>query len=429
MNFPAKMIKVGTAVTAENKKEVWLINQYANPPDVGTAGRHYYFACELAKQGFSVALVTSSYNHLMRFPPKVSEKLTQEVRDGYRQVWVRVGQYANAHSTGRILNWIQFAWCIRKLPDILKNKPAAILCSSPSIFSFLGARYLAKRTNARLIFEVRDIWPLTLIELGGLSRHNPFVMLLQCIEDYAYKSSEKVVSNLPNAVQHMVERGMDPRKFVWIPNGITEDEVRKPEPLDENVFAQIPRDSFLVGYAGTLGKANAIEHLIEAAWLLREKTEIKFVIVGNGRDKSNLLRLAQDRELNNVVFIDTIPKRQIQSILSVFDVCFIGWRNERLYDYGIAANKLTDYLVSGKPVLHSYSGSNDLVKIYKAGVSVPAEEPAEIARGVVTLYEMNEKERQRLGANGRRAAWKYHDYRELATKLATVLQGQEPAVE
>jgi glycosyltransferase involved in cell wall biosynthesis len=272
-----------------------------------------------------------------------------------------------------------------------------------------------------LIFEVRDIWPLTLMQVGGFSPRHPFMRLLQWIEDKAYRDSDRVISNLQNAVEHMQARGMDPAKFSWVPNGFSMAEVSEPEPLDPATSAQLPQGKFIVGYTGTLGVANALDTLLKAAERLKAHDDIAFVLVGGGKEKATLKQQATELGLDNVVFIDPIPKAQIQTMLARFDVCFIGWRDEPLYRFGIGANKIPEYLYSAKPILHSFSGKCDPVAGAGAGITIPAEDPGAIAEGVLELKALPESSRDEMGRRGRVYALEKHDYSSLATNLAAVI--------
>ncbi|MBE0494660.1 MAG: glycosyltransferase family 4 protein [Thiomicrospira sp.] len=406
-------------VDSTKQKTFWLINQYASTPETGMGGRHFYLAKELAKQGHTVYLIAASYTHLLRKPPALKDEYKIEDVAGFKFVWVKVPEYGDAHDKKRVLNWFKFAWKLSKLPKVIVDKPDAILFSSPSLIPFLGAQRLARKFNAKLAFEVRDIWPLTLVELGGYSPKHPFIRLMQWMEDKAYRDSDVVLSNLPNAVEHMVQRGMDKAKFSWIPNGFDLDEVSQTQPIAESVINSLPKDKFIVGYAGTLGVANALDTLIEAAEILKDQTDIAFVLVGGGKEKPCLVEKAQS--LNNVIFIEPIKKAQIQTMLKQFDVCFIGWRNESIYRFGIAPNKLPEYMMSAKPIVHSYSGSFDFVVKADAGISVPPENPQAVAEAVLKLKAMSTQERTELGQNGRNYAIQNHDYAKLAEKLAKVL--------
>ena len=150
-------------------------------------GRHFHLARELAKQGHKVYLVAASYTHILRQPPKVKVPCQIQLIEGIHFVWLKMPYYGNAHSKKRIINWFLFGWKLRGLINTIADKPDTILYSSPSLIGFLGCRHIKNVCkNTRLVFEVRDIWPLTLIQVGGYSPNNMFIRFLQWIEDKAY---------------------------------------------------------------------------------------------------------------------------------------------------------------------------------------------------------------------------------------------------
>ena len=397
------------------------MQQYASTPDTGFAGRQFYLAQELAKLGHKVYLIASSANHLLYRHPDLKGEFTFEPIAGFTFVWVKMPKYAQAHSKQRALNWFLFPWRIQKLAKLIKDKPDAILCSSPSPITFLGAQRLAKHFSARLVFEVRDIWPLTLTEIGGYSPKHPFIRFMQWVEDKAYRDSDRVVSNLKNSVEHMVVHGLQREKFTWVANGFSLDEVNQKATISEEVEQQLPEDKFIIGYTGRLGVANSLDTLIEAAELLKEQTAIEFVLVGRGEKKETLQASVKEKELNNVTFIDQIPKVQIQAMLNKFDACFIGWLKDDLYRYGIGANKIPEYFYSGRPIIHAYSGACDPIKEFHAGLVAEAEDPKALAHIILQLYQMSEEQRQQMGKNSRKAALEEYEYAKLAEKLAGVL--------
>ena len=388
-------------------------------------GRHYNLARELAKQGYKVYLVAASYTHILREPPKVGHSYEVQTMEGFNFVWVKMPRYDNAHSKIRIFSWFWFAWKLRGLVSVIADKPDAILYSSPALVGFLGVKYLSNEyPDARLVFEVRDIWPLTLVELGGYSPKHPFIRLLQWIEDKAYRDSDRVVSNLQNAVEHMVSRGMDEAKFSWVPNGFSMDEVTQKQGLPEAVLSQLPKDKFVVGYTGTLGVANALDSLIEAAEKLKDQPAIAFVLVGAGKEKTRLEALVAKKKLTNVSFIDPIPKAQIQSMLAQFDVCFIGLTKDPLFRFGVSPNKLFDYLYSGSPILYAIeSGSYTPIIDAGAGFQITSEDSQAISEAVLQLYSIPKAGREIMGANGYRYVLANHEYGALAGKLSDVLVG------
>ncbi|MDM1263163.1 glycosyltransferase family 4 protein [Acinetobacter indicus] len=403
-------------------KTIWLINQYSSTPETAMGGRHYYLAQELAKKGYKVYLIAGRYSHLLRQPKQFSEPyLLEKIDNNFSFVWVNLPEYQEAHSKQRVLNWFKFSWALTKFRSIITDRPDAVLYSSPSPIGYLGAKFLANKFKAKFIFEVRDIWPLTLIELGGHSPKHPFVRFMQWIEDRAYQKSDYVFSNLFNAVEHMTSRGLNPKKFHWIPNGISINEVMNKEELSLEALSQLPKNKFIVGYTGTIGVANAIDDLIDAAKLLLAYKDIHFVLVGSGKEKKHLVQKALDLGLDNITFIDAIPKKQIQSMLSTFDICYIGWQKNSLYRFGIAPNKLPEYLYAGKPIIHAFSGKGDIVQQANAGITIEAEDPQAIADAVMRLYGLSDSERSVLGNNGHQYVLQHLEYKMIAEKLESII--------
>jgi glycosyltransferase involved in cell wall biosynthesis len=403
------------------KKTIWIVHQYASTPETGMGGRHFYLAQELAKQGHKVYAIASSSSHLLHTQPKLTGDMTFEAIAGFTFIWVKMPVYTEAHSKKRVLNWFLFPWRIQKLVKLIKDKPDVVLCSSPSLIAFLGAQRIAKKFSAKLAFEVRDIWPLTLTELGGFSVKHPFIRFMQWVENKAYRDSDLVISNLKGSVEHMVEHGLDRDKFTWIPNGFSLEEVNNKVPLSSLVTDKLPKGKFIIGYTGTLGVANSLDTLISAAEILKEYKEINFVLVGKGKERDPLEKSVKRKGLENVFFLNAVPKVQIQSMLNKFHVCYIGWNKEDLYRFGIGANKIPEYLYSGKPILHSYSGRYDSIFESQAGISVEAESPVLLADAILRLYSMSVEKREMMGKNGHKAALLEYEYSMLAKKLSDIL--------
>jgi len=259
------------------------------------------------------------------------------------------------------------------------------------------------------------------MELGGHSSKHPFIKFMQWVEDRAYKKADYVFSNLYNAVEHMQTRGLDSSKFHWIPNGVSLEEVSQKQPLNAETLSQLPQNKFIIGYTGTIGVANAIDDLIEAAKILSSNPQLHFVLVGSGKEKENLIKKVQSLNLHNITFIDAIPKKQIQSMLEQFDICYIGWQKNSLYRFGIAPNKLPEYLYAGKPIIHAFSGKGDIVQQAQAGITIEAEDPEAIVGAVQQLYNLTAEQRQQLGSNGKQFVLQHLEYAMIAEKLENIV--------
>lgn len=396
-------------------QSVWIINQYAGSPYHGMEYRHYYLAKSFIKKGYSVNIISGSYSHLFSNKPSVYENYTHDNIDGINYWWIKIPHYRKSISIKRIWNMLMFMFKLRGFPIGKLEKPVAIIVSSPSLFPIVVAKKWAKRFNAKLIFEVRDIWPLTLQELGNLSSYHPLIMLMRWFEKYAYSNADIVASLLPNAKEHFLSNGMQKEKFVYVPNGIDLDEMNTNEKVDENILT-FPKNKFIVGFTGTLNISNSIDTLIRAAALVfKENAHIHFVIVGSGDYETELKKLSNGS--TNITFIPAIKKVQIQSMLSHFDVLYLGVKKKEIYRYGISLNKLFDYLYAQKPIIYAINSGNKPVEEANCGISVEPENAQAVADAVLKLNYMTENERITLGKNGREYVLKNHTYDKIAQNL------------
>ena len=140
-----------------------------------------------------------------------------------------------------------------------------------------------------------------------------------------------------------------------------------------------------------------------------QNTDAYFVLVGQGQEKENLKALVQKLKLDNVLFLDSIPKKMVPAFLNKMDVLYIGWQNKSIYRFGISPNKLMDYMMASKPILHSVTAGNDLVQEANCGISVPAEDVDAVADAIKKFMVMSK--------NGKEYVIKHHDYKVLAEKF------------
>ena len=402
-------------------KTFYIINQYASTPETGGAVRHYNLAKELAKRGHKVYLIAASYNHLLLTPPYLKDDYRIDDISGFKFVWIRMPRYAHSHSKIRVLNWFIFAWKILKLSKIISDKANTILYSSPSLVPFLGAYLLARKLNSKLVWDIRDLWPLTLIELGKISKLHPFIFFHQWLENFACRKSDFIISNLPMVYNYLLKKGVKQSSFSWIPNGLSIENYRKKNFLNLKTKKQLPLKKFIIGYAGSLGISNAPKPLLDAVLLTRNDKNIHYVLVGNGGLRKTIEEFILNNKLTNITLLNAIPKNEIPSLLKYFDICYAGFNKSSLYKYGTALNKLPEYFMSGKPILFSINSPYKPVNKAKAGFTVPAEDTKAIVRAIYKLKKMSLIKRRQLGKNGQNYAIKNFDYVKIAKNLEKVL--------
>ncbi|MEM2175061.1 MAG: glycosyltransferase, partial [Candidatus Micrarchaeia archaeon] len=162
--------------------------------------------------------------------------------------------------------------------------------------------------------------------------------------------------------------------------------------------------------------------LIKAANILRDYKDIAFVVVGDGSEKENLIKMVEEMNLDNVIFIPSIPKKQVQTMLKYFDVCYKGSRKSSLYRYGLSPVKLMEYMLSGKPIIHSANAVYDIIIESRCGVAVDSENPYSVAKAVLDLKSLSEKERVFMGLRGRNYVVNNCNYNILALKFLGFLK-------
>ncbi len=409
---------------------IWIVCPYAGSVRHGMNYRPYYFGREFARAGHRVVVVSGSYSHQFVRLPETKGTYTRETLDGMEYVWVKVPRYRSSGDPARTAGWALFCLRLGGVARLGLPKPDAIVVSSPVPYPVVPAAALACWFGAKLVFDVRDIWPLSLTALGGYSTRHPFIRLTQWVEDFAYRKADLVVSALPNALEHMSSRGLSPDRFLWVSNGVDpEDAESAPDTgtasgagggIVAGAIPKIPRDGgFHVCYAGSFHERNVAMVFVEAAALLKARgVNVRFHFLGkDGGGKPALVARARDLGADNVVFHDPIPRSSMQGFLAGMDACLAGTKGSPLYRFGISLTKQFDYMLAGKPVVLSSNAVNDLVTRTGCGLVVPPEEPGAAADAIEALARMEPSAREAMGRRGRETLLAEFTYPKLAARF------------
>jgi glycosyltransferase involved in cell wall biosynthesis len=390
---------------------IWVLNYFAGSPISGWGERHFYLSKKWLDDGHKVTVVSSTYNHMFSHYARADHQFNFESIDDRLFCWIKTPHY-RPQSVKRFWAMIVFALKAYFVPITQAGRPDMIIVSSMPIFSVITGWFLKSRYRARkLIFEIRDLWPLTPIHLMGYSRRHPMIMLMAWVEKFGYRKADHIVSVLPNAACYVNSISKNPGKFNYIPNGISEGMLGN-EQLPEDIERLVPKNKFIVGYAGTLGLANALEYFAEAASILTDHPYIHLILVGDGYLKQSLVE--KTTGLTNITYTPKLRKSYMQSLLGHFDICFIGRNNSPLFDHGVSSNKYFDYMLASKPVLVSSNKIKDPVELSGCGIIVEPDSARAIAGGVLKLFSLPPEERKAMGKKGREYVLKYHNFTYLS---------------
>ena len=408
---------------------ILIINHYAGSKYHGMDFKCYYMAKEWVKLGNNVCIVAADQSHIRTKKVIISEKkdFNIEIIDGITYLWLKTLKY-NDNSFQRAFNIISFIVQLFKYSKIIVKtfNPQIVISSSTYPADCFPARYIAKLSNAKFIYEIHDLWPLSPMILGNMSKYHPFIMAMQFAENYCYRYCDAVVSALPKVKEHVLKHGLNLKKLHIVENGINVDEWSNksliPEKLHSLIEEEKAKGKFLLAYTGQHGLANSLNTILEAANNVKDK-KVAFFFIGNGPEKNNLIEYAKRLNLNNVFFCDSVKKTEIPNLLVEFDCLIITLKNNwEIFKYGISPNKLMDYMMSGKPIIQAINAGNDIVKEAGCGLSVQGEDSKALANAILEIMNTPLSEREAMGRRGNEYVIKNHDYKVLAKKYLDILE-------
>lgn len=389
--------------------KAWIINDHAQPPSQGGGTRHYTFARELNELGHGITLIASDTHYA--YGTKVASRGGLECLDGVPFYWIPTPAYSGA-GVKRVLSHLRFSLQLLKLrPTDSLPDPDVIVGSTPHFWQAWAAELLARRRKKPFVLEIRDFWPQSLIDFGGISESHPMIRWMRKVEPRLYRNASMTISLLSRAHEYLKGFGVPEDRFAWVPNGIDLSLLPERTPPPEN-------DPFTITYSGAHGTANGLGALIEAMKLL-ESEPIKLRLIGNGPLKSKLV--ADAKGLKAIEFLDSVPKSQIFDLLSRSDAFTTLMVNADVFRWGISPNKVFDYLAVGRPIVFAGRVPDNPVELARSGLIVDFE-PKAIAEGFRTMSRTDAAERQQMAARGRAYVEEHHDMRKLAITLIESLE-------
>jgi len=392
-----------------------ILTQYF-PPETGAAQvRLKELAKGLQRQGHEVVIVTAFPNHPSGvIPPKYrgywSMKDEVEGLPVYR-TWVYPVQRGRFWK--RLLNYFSFTFS--SLWGILKAGPCDVLfVESPPLFLGMTAVLGSWIKRARLVFNVSDLWPESAVALG-LVTNKTMIRMTEALETWLYNRSWKLSAVTIGIRDTWIKRGIPAEKIAFLPNGVNL-ELFRPLPPDQEFKEKLGlQDKFVLVYTGTMGYAQGLESVLEAANQLRSEPQYHFLFLGDGTEKPKLEEMAKEMKLPNVQFLGFQPVTDMPRYLSLAAGSIIPLKKLKLFE-GARPSKMFPAMGCAVPVIYSGEGEAvELVREAGAGFTVEPENPNEMAQAFRSLYELSDQGKS-MGENGRRYVEEHYSWDSIVSQ-------------
>ncbi|MDO5735020.1 MAG: glycosyltransferase family 4 protein [Propionibacteriaceae bacterium] len=421
-----RLVWMGSASTVRRADvRVLYIDHYAGSPTAGMEYRPHAMAVEWARLGVETTIVAGTFSHLRKrnFPDAVPGR-PYDI-DGVEFRFLPTRTY-EGNGVGRVLSMVEFVgrgW-LAAARIARELEPDAVISSSTYPFDTYFAQRVAALSGAVLVHEVHDLWPMTPIELGGNSPRHPLMWAMAVAEKSAYRNSDAVVSILPNVEPHVRGLGIG-TPVIPIPNGIDPDTGGQPadDAFVELVDGLHSSGRKVIGYAGGMTHANAMDDFIEAMGHLSEEP-VTAVLIGDGLFRRELEARAAALGAQ-VLFFGMMPKAQVHDALSRCDALYIGSKASPLYEFGVSANKIFDYMLTGVPIVNAFASEHSPMVYADCTVRADAENPRDIARAIQAAVDLPTDTRRQIAEASTAWVREHHALSVLASEFLEVLSHRD----
>lgn len=400
---------------------VLLIHQAFVSGQQAGGTRHYELTRHLAQEGHRTTIIASRLNYLTGRPhSSIRDRLRVDQKVNGIEV-VRTWAYPSLHRSFlmRIFSFLSFM--VSSFVGALQVRGVEVIWGTvPPIFQGVPAYLLARLKRIPFVLEVRDLWPDFAIEVGVLK--NPLLIWAsRRLERFLYHHADHIIVNSPGFIPHLRRCGVPECKIDLVPNSV-DVSMFDPEDRGEEVRRKWDlQDKFVAIYAGAHGLANDLETVLLAAKRLEIYPEICFVLIGDGKERANLVNQAEDLGLINVHFIPAQPKERMSSFLAAADVCIAILKDIPMFRTTYP-NKVFDYMASGRPTVLAIDGViREVVENAEGGVFVQPGSPGALAEAVLT-YNQDIDLRLRHGRNSRSYVAASFDRQQQALRLKATLE-------
>ena len=401
-------------------KILFLTENY--PPETNAAANRVHERAKFwADWGHEVTVITCAPN----FPKgqlhegHANKWYQTGMMDGIRVVRVKTFISANEGIVLRMLDFLSFM-VTGFVASLFQKRPDVVVATSPQFFTAVAGWAVGLCRRRPFVFELGDIWPASIIAVGAMEP-SLMIRILERLELFLYRRSAAIVALTPKFKENLVSRGIDGDKISIVINGVDIERFRKTPRDDALAAAWGLKDKFVIGYIGTHGMAHGLSNVLEAAARLRDNDRVRFLFVGDGAERDDLIRLSGEKGLDNVLFIPSQPREKVPAIWSVCDVALVHLRDSVVFSE-VIPSKIFEAMAMGLPTLlvAPKGVASDIVLSTRSGVWVAAEQPDRLAHVAARLAE-KQRLLEMLGRNGSAASGRFSRRRQ-AEEMIRVLE-------
>lgn len=410
------------------KKKIWLVNPVAMPPKYEVRIQTLKRAQYLIEAGHDVTIIGGSYLHNTSINLITdNRKFLKAEYDGIKFIHIKTNNYSG-NGIMRFYNLILFNF---RLFFLSKNfvKPDVIAQIATVPFGNI-LYYVAKRFKAKNIVDVVDLWPESFVSYGLISKNNPLTKLAYWAEKWLYERADEIVFSMEGGKDYIIEKGwdigsggkIDLNKVHYINNGVDLNDFDRNKNLYKIDDSDLENDSFFkVVYLGSIRLANNIKLLIDAAELLKDQKNIKFLIYGDGDDRAYLEDYCKINKLDNVIFKQKwIELKYVPYVLSKSSLNILNYMPSTILNYGGSQSKSFQYMASGKPICSNIKMGYCPITKYNIGIAKDFNSASEYASSILSFAEMDSFVYEIICNNARNAA-KHYDYKKLTVNFEKLI--------
>lgn len=407
------------------KRKIWIVSFYTTAPKYDSHLRHQRFLQHLTKKGYDVTIVNGSFMHAKNIDFMDGKGRYQEqTYDGMKYIHIKTVKYER-NGLKRMFAIFQFAFRLLQLCRRFE-RPDVILHNAHVPFDLLVYR-VARKLNAKYICEVWDLWPESFVSFGLVGKNNWLLKGAYALEKRLYRKADKVVFTMEGGKDYLLEKkweaAIDLNKVTYINNGIDLagfDFDRDHYQLDDPDLRN--PDLIRIVYLGAIRMANGLKELIDAADLLKNQEQLRFLIYGDGTERAELEAYCAANKIDNVLFKEKwISLEQVPYVLSCSYVNILNYKQNDMQRFGSSSGKLFQYLASGKPVCSNQVINYDLIAQHGLGISANFRTAEAYAEAILSLVRMDKENYVELGLRARKVASTF-DYEVLTDRLVSVLE-------